>query len=1128
MKKTLENILREHSKGLVLINPPTGFGKTTAVINFIRRFLRGEERFSKIKRIFFVTNLLANLPYDELLEGLNEDEKGKCFRARATIDYVLDRFLDVEITDIEIKNSKECKDLKKEIESYHFLKTKLAEQTDEKDKAGIRNNIKILEQKIRDQTEKSFRKLIKNKFFYNKSVHDKKNFIRDNGWFRSLYPICEIEKYKVIFLTTKRFISKIDTFVRLPYYAYCDSITDSSLVFIDEFDATKQTVLDQIIDDGVKNTLDTVRLFLNLHFALQNVTVPKKLLRTSEYHQKKVESGPWYPTQWHFDHWRGEFERIYSSNSINYLIKTVDLNADKAFLFDDGKYINVIKDNAKKFIYAAVDNKEDILSLRSGIYDSNKRQINAILRDLEYCIDGLTNSIFYVANNYMYSKNEGKSHTDTKYTLEEALYTVLDVLNLDEEEKSYLFNKIQKGDLIFNKPDKDPEIRRGFNFTELEDSNYHDMKSVVHKFNFPTTPEDILIKLANRALIFGVSATARVKTCIGNYDIDYLDKKIDNGLISLNDADLSRIEEEFSAQQIKLSGQYTIHTHLIDDFSCFSDREKCVELIKKLFQDKFTEKYLKLLEDKTLSGYYYLNELKLALLYKEVGVKKIHSFIAFTNSFPREDGKFNLKRLQELFRDISELYSLEPINFEIVNSQNFDYKFEFIKELLATGKQVFVLTTYQTIGSGKNIQYLIPETLVDTVVVDPDDDRRTKDFEGIYLLTPTNLLQNLRYDSEDKYRDLANYLFQQEYLYQNRHLTYSQMRFNIANGFRRAFFSEYNSYYPKNGDLNSNTLKIANQAIGRICRCRNKNRNIYIYSDKAIVESIQTGYDKSQLPLINNEFKALLTLTIENNQVSDQLAKFSIQSKRAYVNIKKAAYTVRNSYSNNEQWKYVRDYVLKNPTTNNPDSTLKEFYFEFDEAYSGYSYKQNNKYDFEKIVMDTRHDLQQVSEAACDLPVILSIGYIAKMFDAQGYCKRFKQAQFIMCPSLFKQIYLGALGEVVGKCILEKELGWDLQELDDPSFYEYFDFKLGNSYFDFKHWDDFFIDNNTYVQKVERKLAKIKGAKCFVINLVKRSEAPCKINMGETVIQIPYLIDGEKGTLNDEAIEYIGELYDGF
>ena len=34
-------------------------------------------------------------------------------------------------------------------------------------------------------------------------------------------------------------------------------------------------------------------------------------------------------------------------------------------------------------------------------------------------------------------------------------------------------------------------------------------------------------------------------------------------------------------------------------------------------------------------------------------------------------------------------------------------------------------------------------------------------------------------------------------------------------------------------------------------------------------------------------------------------------------------------------------------------------------------------------------------------------------------------------PSAFKQVYLGALGEVVGKYILEEQLGWDLKDLDD-------------------------------------------------------------------------------------------------
>jgi len=49
------------------LDSPTGFGKTTTVVDLIRRFLQGDEIFAKVKRIFFVTNLITNLPYFDLM-----------------------------------------------------------------------------------------------------------------------------------------------------------------------------------------------------------------------------------------------------------------------------------------------------------------------------------------------------------------------------------------------------------------------------------------------------------------------------------------------------------------------------------------------------------------------------------------------------------------------------------------------------------------------------------------------------------------------------------------------------------------------------------------------------------------------------------------------------------------------------------------------------------------------------------------------------------------------------------------------------------------------------------------------------------------------------------------------------
>lgn len=175
--------------------------------------------------------------------------------------------------------------------------------------------------------------------------------------------------------------------------------------------------------------------------------------------------------------------------------------------------------------------------------------------------------------------------------------------------------------------------------------------------------------------------------------------------------------------------------------------------------------------------------------------------------------------------------------------------------------------------------------------------------------------------------------------------------------------------------------------------------------------------------------------------------------------------------------------------------------------------------------MDTRYnDMNQVFDQFADLPLILACKkYLEELFDSNKYAKEFAKKRYVMSPSLFRQIYLGALGEVVGREIIEREVALDLEELDDVSFYEYFDFKIGNLYFDFKHWDEFRTDASKYSQKVKKKLNKVRGAKCFVINIVKRTDAKPVESVDETIVQIPYLIDGERGTINYEAIEYISE-----
>lgn len=198
-------------------------------------------------------------------------------------------------------------------------------------------------------------------------------------------------------------------------------------------------------------------------------------------------------------------------------------------------------------------------------------------------------------------------------------------------------------------------------------------------------------------------------------------------------------------------------------------------------------------------------------------------------------------------------------------------------------------------------------------------------------------------------------------------------------------------------------------------------------------------------------------------------------------------------------------------------------YFEFDDRCKGYSYSHDAKYDIVDMRSDTAYNMNQFSEHACDLPIILSIKSIKEMFEENGYATKFKRAHYVLNPLAFTQVYLGALGEVVGKHILEEQLGWNLQNLDDYSKYELSDYKLNNLYFDFKHWDKFMVNNDECVSKMQRKLSRVKGDKAIAVNLIKRTNATTKYSIDETVIQVPYLIDADSGSINENIMGLIGE-----
>lgn len=112
-----------------------------------------------------------------------------------------------------------------------------------------------------------------------------------------------------------------------------------------------------------------------------------------------------------------------------------------------------------------------------------------------------------------------------------------------------------------------------------------------------------------------------------------------------------------------------------------------------------------------------------------------------------------------------------------LKSDNFEQDKEELQQRLSCGEKIFVMSSYQTIGAGQNLQYKI---LKGKKVVQlgefTEGDKRFlyKDFDALYLGNITNMTVNTYQDETITSHDLLQMLFQIEELYENGEMNYSE------------------------------------------------------------------------------------------------------------------------------------------------------------------------------------------------------------------------------------------------------------------------------------------------------------------------------------------------------------------
>ena len=1125
------------NNGLLLIDSPTGSGKTHSVMQFICDKVCSDSN----TKIFYITSLKKNLPENDLAKMFSKIGKKKLFDEKFL--YINSNF--EQVRDNWSKVTNKIPEHIKEYPTYKNLDITLHYLN------NLPSDLRLnTENQLRLDIEPKFRNyiklLLKNEF---SNPKEKLNAIKTDKnwkWVGILYPSVFTSEKQIFFLSMDKFLCGNSTLIEPTYQFLNHEIIENAIIFIDEFDSTKETILNKIISDNLQNKIDYIQLF-NIIYTNLNRDFPKEFIQISKDIMPKIKKMA---------------QNIYEKYNLNYLYKTsLNFSNNKNnFLFHDYKHHTIFNANENNYITLIKDDEENIcwidtVSEKPALDENN---IFNLLSQIKGFIEFFQHAINIIAHKYCKQKNAQRNPYDIEFTIDKAINSIIALFNIDGEYRKFIINRIFSNTNIRNNSiSNDMDLSfydRGFRYYDFIDDDNHDFQSKILLSAFSNTPEKVLLKICNKAKVIGISATATLNSVISNYDIEYLKLQLKNRYYSISKENQMALKQKFNALN-KGYENITIHTDFI---SAESHEDYSQNSWKEIFNNQ--EMACCIYNDIELfqcdNIYIKKRYLKIAKVYKEFILHEdIKSFLCMLNKHPNDnDIALDKNILKKIFNYIikdtlgesSELSYNNTVLY--MQSKDFNTKKNELNVRLLNGEKIFVISAYQTIGVGQNLQYDFNDD-INLVKVNNRTPLKQKDFDAIYLDKPTNVLVNLTNNIKEE--DFVKYIYQVEFLKYRGEISSS-----IAiNRIKKAFkcFIDKNSMkdnFSITGDLYKCTstkvaiTKIIIQAIGRICRTSYKNPNIYIYADSDLIDILDIStIDKP----CNIEYKALLQKVIinrhnsSNNQLENLCNKANDTSDRVYKYIMNNLLAYYDDWTDEKiiRWNSLRDLVLKYPTVSKEDyqnnTIINNMYIQLPQKSNRYWYSENNDYQEVEVHFDKKYSYdKEVSLNDIKFDILMQLPNLKEYFIENNYAIEFIPNDYIMCPILFNNIYKGALGETVGKFIFENILGYKLHSLD-INIFERFDFYIENGiYVDFKYWKETFTceDRPNLINSITKKLKECNGKKVIIANILS-SEKDFINNSGNLtgenleILEIPYLFSSKTKKLNLKSLEKIKEFING-
>lgn len=1146
LKNYLLSVMKQKKKGLYMCELPTGNGKTFDSAQAMKEYADSIEDNTKI---IYLTTLNKNLPEDALRAAYGSDEryKSNVLRLRSNFDEVIEKIPDIEVPE-EMQTEVYTK-LRKDVLLYRNAIDK--RYADKEYIKGLEDRIKEEDRQLRYEITKR----LKNRF---STKTQRKNAIRNDTqykWIGKLYPAVFTDDYKILLMSVSKFMKRNSILVDTSYEFLNSDLIEDAVIIIDEFDATKDTIQSELIEKSLAMKEDYIHLFRQIYRTLDPDNFSSDMRRA----MVKIEDSGNGNT---FTSLMAEAKKIAENYHVMLSIKTREDLVDQRqiFLFNDGSFHTVLKEGTQ-YIRSTLnekDNRIDVFVEGKEAFFKNRNKekdifLYSLLRDINLFLRHFRLFAIEWARNYMGIVNSSRNGIMDAMNLENAISTILKRLELSNNQRDLLMGETCR--MVRNTRELILEDRSfyqvGMEYYEFEDNDSHHDSTNLKFVKVYDTPEKIMLYLAGKATVFGISATAEIDTVVGNYDLGYLKEQLEEKFHKtpgyLKEKTGIALEERWSAYT---DGEINVHAEVISsNMQGFHAEDYCRTFINKEFA-RYASNIITNITNNEYQIIRYCNVFKAMCIFNRN--KDIQSMLYLGMALPKKNNPgMDEGVLQQLFEYSQLAVQKNDSSICFLIGDNFEQDKEELQQKLACGEKIFVMSSYQTIGAGQNLQYAIPEgrNVVQLGKFAEGDKRFLfKDFDALYLGNITHMTVNTYQDEKITAHDLLKMLFQIEELYENGEMNYLEKDRMLKLAFRSYTGSEQytlNELY-KMKSVIVQASRIVLQAVGRMCRTFVKSPDIYLFAESELLEKLYIGeLNKRILP---PEMKAIVSMreSIGRDYIPEENLMLNKAEKISSVGF----WTIRRMLAKEwtaesmQLWERLRTLVLQYPTAGISDwqdnEYLKKFYITSGEKQNQYIYSQYS--DFNDVTIDFGSDkaafrnskrakikgnsdefvVYEMSEKESGLQEILRYPGMRTYFEEQGYALEFKINEYLMSPVLFHNIYKGALGEVAGKYILSRELGIELATITEPEYFEFFDYRLSdNVYVDFKNWKFTYVQERDEIRKdILRKMDFIGAKRVYVINVVSdRNYKPGTI-VDRRLVEIPMLIK-EDGTVCYENLHMI-------